>query len=396
MGAIVLRASLALALTMVMTAAAAPDDARMAAAVDAQEGRGFYMGFTPWPYDETPEAIDRTYETLKKHGDLICYHFDNGIPWPEAYDGKPYPAAVEAELKDREARLDKDHKLLLSLAPLSLFRTGIADYWSDDHHRPRPAAWADKKLDDPMVIQAYTNFALDLIDRFKVDFFNYGVEVGGLPLVAPEAWPAFVTFTREVYGKIKEKHPELPLFLCVPLQEPDKQKELNEKLKEVMPYSDWIGISFYGFMTYGTANPNELPENWLSLIQDLAPEKPLAVVETAWHAEPIKIADIGYGEGLNVEGKPEWQKDYASKLLENAQTLDVRTVVWWCPIDYDKLLEGEDAIPAAYLWKDTGLYDGDLKPRPALEVWESWRKKPYARPGETAPATPSTSDSAER
>jgi hypothetical protein len=46
-------------------------------------------------------------------------------------------------------------------------------------------------------------------------------------------------------------------------------------------------------------------------------------------------------------------------------------------VDFDTLWEtsfGGD--PIAAIWRDTGLYDGELAPRVALDAWENWRAKP--------------------
>ena len=34
-----------------------------------------YMGFTPWPYDLTEEAVDGTYDFILKNGNIVAHHF---------------------------------------------------------------------------------------------------------------------------------------------------------------------------------------------------------------------------------------------------------------------------------------------------------------------------------
>src|SRR5688572_10737883 len=46
--------------------------------------RSFYMGFTPFPYEISLEAVDAVYTKLDTEADIINHHFDNGVPWVEA------------------------------------------------------------------------------------------------------------------------------------------------------------------------------------------------------------------------------------------------------------------------------------------------------------------------
>ena len=48
------------------------------------------------------EEQEETYEIIKKHGDMICFHLDGGVPWVEAFEGKPYAPAVEEKIQQME------------------------------------------------------------------------------------------------------------------------------------------------------------------------------------------------------------------------------------------------------------------------------------------------------
>lgn len=62
------------------------------------------MGFTSWPYDATTEAVDWTWSTLRAEGDVVSQHIEEGVPWPEAASGAPFPATFDALLADRKKR----------------------------------------------------------------------------------------------------------------------------------------------------------------------------------------------------------------------------------------------------------------------------------------------------
>ena len=57
----------------------------------AASSRSFAMGFTPFPWAATQEAVDWVHQEIRKSGDIVSEHFEEGIPWQEALEGKPFP-----------------------------------------------------------------------------------------------------------------------------------------------------------------------------------------------------------------------------------------------------------------------------------------------------------------
>ena len=335
------------------------------------------MGFTPWPYAATAEAVDDVYEKIRRHGDLTVHHLDAGVPWPEAAAGEPYHSAVEAELATRIARSPSDRPLYLSIAPLNSRRDGLADYWGSSAGLPRPGEWADRSFSHPAVIEAYINYALDLIERFRPDYFNYGIEASELILSNPEAFDEFVGFAASVYGAVKAAHPSLPTFLSVGLKHPESggTSLLIGQLERVSAFTDMVGISAYPYVFFGhedAGDPAKLPDDWLTQARRLLPGKPLAIAETGWIAETLTIPAFG----VHVTANAARQSDFVEQLLTAANEETVEFVVWFFIQDFDDLWKNvlsED--PVAAIWRDTGLYDENGETRPGLDVWEEWRAR---------------------
>jgi hypothetical protein len=57
---------------------------------EEDDTRSFHLGFTPFPYAISNEAVEYTYERIAEDADLIVHHFDNGVPWTEALAGESY------------------------------------------------------------------------------------------------------------------------------------------------------------------------------------------------------------------------------------------------------------------------------------------------------------------
>jgi len=337
------------------------------------------MGFTPWPYDATTEAAVDTVAKIQEHGDVVSHHLMGGIPWQQAFDGDPLPANVVSDLDGRVAATASHQRVFLSVDSLSSSRDQLVGEWNaSGDNQPRSGAWATRSFADAAVIDAFVAFALDVIERFDPAWFNYGAEASELLLNDPEAWADYLVFAEAIYTRIKEEHPGLPLMITVALKHPESEemREVREALEDVAPYVDMFGISTYGYAFYGHADagdPDNLPEAWLTQAESFPGDKPLAITETGWIAEDLRVDAFG----LSVAADADAQDAYVARLFEEAEAIDAAFVVWFSVVDYDALWSGVLAEnDVAAIWRDTGLYDETLAPRPALTTWDRWFVRP--------------------
>lgn len=340
----------------------------------ATETRGFYMGFTPWPYDATLEAIDTTYRKTQQHGDIIDHQLMQGIPWDEAFNNNAYPADVEDKIGSRLAKTQAGKVVFLAIDSLDPGRNGLANNWGASENEPRTAPWDSRDFDSPQVITAYTRFALDMIARFQPAYFNYGTEASELILNDLAAYNRFKVFAQAVYGNIKADYPDLKLMVSIAMKSPgsSEMQQIKQNIADILPYMDVIGVSVYPYIFYNhadKANPASLPADWLSQIKQVAPGKPVAITETGWIAEPLVINAYG----VNLDGNESWQRQYVARLLQESEQLDVEFAIWWSLIDFQALWDGVLAQdPVASIWRDTGLYNEQIQPRAGLEVWQRY------------------------
>jgi hypothetical protein len=338
----------------------------------ATETRSFEMGFTPWPYDATTTATGFVYTETAIRGDFIAHHLDAGIPWEEALTGAPYPADVEAEINERLDSTPSDKRTYLALSPLNGMRTSLADYWGIAPNQPLPSPWDSRSFDNPSVISAYTNFASDLIARFNPDYFNLGIEVSELAINDAAAFDQLVVFTEAVANSLRAQFPNLRLMLSVALKSPGSVDAaiITAEMPRLVQYIDVVGISVYPYVFFehsDKGNPANLPVNWLSQIDVVAGGKPVAIAETGWPAENLTIPLFG----VDVASDAQKQNAYVTTLFDAAEMLDAEFIVWFFLVDFDALWNGPlQQSPVAQIWRDTGLYDEDLNPRPALDTWQ--------------------------
>lgn len=336
--------------------------------------RSFYMGFTPWPYDATLDAVNFTYDRIQEHGDMVKHHLMQGIPWNAAYEQSAYPTAVENEINGRINSTNNDKVVFLAIDTLNTGRNALVGNWGESGGEDRQAPWNTRDFNDPEVITAYTNFALDMIGRFNPEYFSYGTEVSELILNNSESFDNFVVFAEAVYASIKTEYPDLKLMATVALKSPNfpDTVEIQNHFSRILDYVDVVGISAYPYAFYSPGDretPSDLPDNWISQIQDIAGSKPLAITETGWVGEDLTITNYG----LTVESDPQTQNDYLIELLEEANSLNTEFVIWFSITDFDAMWNnvlGQDDLSA--IWKDTGLYDENLQAREGLISWDAY------------------------
>lgn len=346
------------------------------APIRAQEAepRPFRLGFTPFPYEISYEAVDFTYAAIAEDADLIVHHFDDGVPWPEALAGDPWPAGLQTEWEDRLRRTDPDLAIMLSVTPINFLRTGLAPYRGDEGDQPLPPEWEGKPFDDPDVITAFANYVLRGVEFFDPDYLVMGIEVNLLLSERPDLWPGYLTLQEATYQAVKAVHPDLPVFVSVlgmayidgiTDHNPAAQRAA---LPDILESSDYFALSLYPYMTAYMTTP--LPDELYAGLFALS-DKPLAVTETGYLAQTLNIA------GLTFESTPEKQADYIGWLLNEAQARNAKLVVNFVLRDYDALWEQIGGGDIASVWRDTGLYDEAGNARPALELWRAALARPY-------------------
>lgn len=339
------------------------------------ETRSFKMGFTPFPYDYTDEAVDFTYSNINYHSDMVVHHFDNGVPWEEALNGSNMPSNILFDLNNRLSRTASGKSIYLAVTPLSTYRDKLAEYWGNTPDMELPGEWKNKKFDHPDIYKAFLNYCNFMIDKFKPEYFTYGIEVNMLGYYDQETFNDYLVLLENIYPELKSAYPDIPMILTIQLETFNNHFDTQKNIVEsILPYTDYIAISTYPFGNI--EDPAEIPADWFSRLYDISPDKPVAISETSYPAEDLYI-ERG---NRNIKGTEEDQLEYLKLLLGNMSTLDFKFLTWFAIRDYDQLWElmaesGADEIFKS--WRDTGLIDGDGKPRPALGYWDKWLSLPY-------------------
>lgn len=341
------------------------------------ETRSFYMGVTPWPADFTFEEVDTAYRFINNHCDIVSHHFDDGIPYEEAFYNRPMPAALVQDMATRKTRTAAGKKIFLSVSALALNRISKPDYYAN-----APATdsiknyWRQLSFNDSKVVTAYVNYVSWLIDQLQPVYVNYGVESNAATW-NPANFQLYKNFLSQVYVQLKAKYASLPFFISFMV---DETNEGFNNAGQLTAYTDFIGLSAYPYVTVsssggGNTNPLLFPANYFEKFANLSFTKPLAFAETGYIAEDLVIPSFS----LNKQGNAGWQKDYLEVVLKFCNNRKAKLFIWFCSKDYDAgnaRLRSLNLYQDLFgLWEDTGLKDENGNEREAYKSWLQWMQK---------------------
>jgi hypothetical protein len=378
-----------LCLAVAMIACGCGGDSDDAGTGPGRTSRSAALGFTYTPYDNTDEAVLYAFDVIRRDGDLLVSHHDDGIPWDAALanDYDAYPADLRGEIDAVQALRPAGHELYLAVTPIAFLRDRLAPVRLDGGVQSFQAPWASRAFDDPDVIAAYTNHCRIMIDRLHPDWFAFGIEVNILRASAGEAaYGQYATLAAAVYAALKESYPGLPMFQTVQAEFFHADRGVQESaIRQILPCSDIIAVSSYPFSDAArypdgsTADPSLLPADYFSALAGLDASKPFAIAETGWPAE-----DVTAPYPLTIRSTAELQKRYVELLLERTEACAGVFVNWFVARDYDalwdKVLKTGPNANLVRLWRDNGLYDGEGNARPALDVWRAQLALPRRQP----------------
>ena len=347
--------------------------------------RPFDMGFTPWPWDATLAAVDWTWDHLASDGDLVSQHIEEGVPWPEAASGAPFPQSYLDQIADRKAHA-AGKRQLLSLNALDISRTHLAPFRTEQPNTPLTAPWSDYALDDPEVEGAYLSYVQRMVDLLEPDFVQTGIEVNLLRRDTDAAtWATLVSLQCHVYQGLKALGYTQPISVSLVStafyhpelydQSPDLDAQLAA-LHDLEPCVDLVAWSVYPYISGLLAD--SMPDDYFGTILALT-TKPQGISESGYLAQQWSLPNVA-----TWNGTPEKQRHFVDVMLSAASAHDLRFVVWFAIRDYDQLWErptsegglGSDSL--SLIWRDTGLYDEAGAPRVAWDEWSAAFELPHA------------------
>lgn len=340
------------------------------------EYRTFRLGFTPFPYAISNQAVEYVYSKIDSNADIIVHHFDDGIPWNEALTNSDYHPNIISDWQFRKFRSNPNHQMLVSVTPINFFRNGLALYKSDQGNQPLPSPWDTIKFNDNLVKQAFLNHCIKIYEYFKPDYLCVGIEVNLLMSNSPHLWEQYKELQQFIYDSFKVLYPNSRIILSVTgfdlidgLTNSDHLNQIRA-INDIQLYCDMVGFSLYPYLTNLLTDP--LPGDLLDRIFKMT-TKPVCVTETGYPAQEFSISN----PPVTFLGSEQKQYDYLKMLFSSAQTNNAKFIINFVLRDYDSLwIELGSPEDVTKLWRDTGLWDENGNERLSLSLWKEKLKLP--------------------
>jgi hypothetical protein len=330
-------------------------------------GRTAY-GFFPTPPEVNILSAWNLFRSIAAHGDVIL--IQQNVAWDDFRDG------IDGESK----RID-DIRAQVNLAwQYGLEPIFVVDPLNGLDRRefgglPPDLAGAD--FSHPVVRTAYLNFALRLAREYHPRYLGLASEINTYADAWPDDFPNFLSLYRDTYREIKTESPSTQVFVTFQWEDINNANRFADqgeakidwdRIEAFEPDLDLWVISSYPFVAFDSAA--EIPDDYYA---------PLLARTT----KPLAVGEGGFGSSdvPPFHGTPEDQARYLNAIHDQ---IGPRLAFWIYLILDDFNLDsyraylqsqglGKDA-ETMRLFSIVGLRERDGTPKPALAVWDGFRK----------------------
>lgn len=157
---------------------------------------------------------------------------------------------------------------------INLIHTGVRG--------PFPEDLQGRAFDDPELIDRFSEFVLEVLDRYPVQYLALGNEVNDYFVTHRAEIPAYQTLFLAVKDRIQEHHPDVQVAMTFAYHDAETTQAVD--IIRELDLGDFLPVTLYiyspGFIF--DRDPQEL-DGYLDRILAVAGEKPVAIVETGWN-----------------------------------------------------------------------------------------------------------------
>ncbi len=332
-------------------------------------GRTVY-GFFPSSPEVSVQSVIDTYKAIGQHGDVVL--LQQNIPWDDFVKS---PDGASASVTDIHNQYILAHQNGLE----AIFVVDPLNGLNRSQFQGLPFGW-NASFADPRVRAAFTNFTLRIVREFHPHYLGLASEINTYADSHPEDFPNFLSLYNSVYDQVKAEAPGTQIFVTFQWEELNNlipqvakgraPRQINwDQVEMFEPRLDVWAISSYPFVIYRSGA--DIPADYYTPLLART-SKPLAVAEGGFASAPVGP----------VSGTPQDQVDYLNAI--HSQIGGNRLAFWIYLLindfnldSYAKILNGRGQngdVNTLGMFASVGLTKSDRTPKPALAVWDSFRK----------------------
>ncbi|MEW6405364.1 MAG: hypothetical protein AB1649_26535 [Chloroflexota bacterium] len=332
-------------------------------------GRTTY-GFFPSPPEVKLESIFETYKGIAEHGDFVL--LQQNTAWEDFVNGVDGESQTRTDLINQVilARQNNIDYIFVTDALNGLNRREFAGL---------PEGW-EASFANPNVRMAYKNFALWIVRQFHPRYLGLASEINTYMDAFPDDSPNFISLYNEIYTAVKAEAPETQIFVTFqwddlnnmfPQPEEGNQQKFDTKWEQIEAFEPnldlWV-ISSYPYFVFSSGA--DIPTDYYTPLL-LRTDKPVAVAEGGYTTQ-----NVG-----NIISSPQDQVEFVEAIHDQ---LGPRLAFWVNTLLSDFNLDSyadfmkqngqdEEDVTTLGFFAFIGLQNFDGTPKPALELWDSYR-----------------------
>lgn len=324
-------------------------------------------GFFPSPPEATISSVFKTFKDMGEHGDFVL--IQQNTAWEDFVNG------VDGESKTRTDIINQ-----VTLAHQNnleyIFVLDALNGLNRREFAGLPSGW-EAGFANPNIRAAYKNFTLWVVRNFHPRHLGLASEINTYMDAHPDDAKNFISLYNEIYALVKAEAPETKIFVTFQWddlnnmfpqpEEGNRQKfDVNwEQVEAFEPNLDIWAISTYPYFIFPTGA--DIPSDYYTPLL-LRTSKPVAVAEGGFSTEAF--AQLTY--------TPEDQVAYLNAIHEQLGprlAFWVNTLISDLNIDsYARQMGNPKETEMLGNFAYIGFQNFDGTPKPALAVWDSFRK----------------------
>ncbi|MBI2757161.1 MAG: hypothetical protein HYX49_00615 [Chloroflexi bacterium] len=330
-------------------------------------GRTAY-GFFPSPPEVSLDSVFKLYKDLGSHADFVLIQQND--PWEDFVNSVDGESKTRTDLTNQVA-LARQNKLEYVFVIDALNGLNRRDFIG------LPAGW-EASFANPKVRASYKNYALWVVRQFRPRYLGLASEINTYMDAHPDDAPNFISLYNEIYAAVKTEAPDTQIFVTFQWEDLNNLFGQNEaghekgtinwdEVEAFEPNLDLWVISSYPFGVFKSGA--EIPADYYAPLLTRT-SKPLAVAEGGYTSKPVGP----------FNGAPEDQVAYLNAIhnqISSRLTFWVYLLLNDFNLDsYAKVMkqqgQGND-VGTLGMFASVGLRGFDGTPKPALELWDSFR-----------------------
>ena len=319
--------------------------------------RTYRMGFSAIPPSPNQATAVASLEMWRTRADAAIMHVD--VQWAAMLSGMSAAEAARANALEL-ANYYRAHDL-----PIVLM-LDVTNGLARDREAPELVA-AGRSITEPAIQRLYRDYVVAINDVVRPTHIGLAAETNLIRAAAPRAvYDAIVRMTMDAVADLRARGVTTPVYVSVQVETAWGRLAgtngafvgIEQDLQD-FPFIGALGLSSYPYLA-GFVNPEDIPDDYYSRVAG-SRTLPIMIVEGGWTSASVPGLESSLDEQTRYLRRQ-------STLLESVKAAAVFQLTF-TDLDVGAIPQPPGSILP--LFAALGMVDTQLRPKPALAVWDS-------------------------